>query len=202
MKWLARNWVFVFSILVLFLNVEFVVMPFLVFATGIRGDPFFRIAAFCATAELFYWYFVPLERFREIIVSKAALAVQRPTVAGIIEEFYKRGLAASLIMLVRLVKDTVSDIAGFVAVHVLKITEVNDMDNGKKFRLIMFAAKWGGYAMLYSLMFLLGLGPFGLWIAGLAYSRSRRSFTGILFVAAGNILKTYFWSIAVLHFAP
>ena len=202
MNWLRRNWVFISSALVLFLNVEFVVMPFLVFATGIRGAPFFYIAAICATAELFYWYFVPLERFKEIVASKAILAAQKPTTSEIIKEFYNNGFVAAIVLLIQLIKETGINIARFISGNVLKKTEVNNFIDSKRFRFIFFTIKWGGYALGCSLMFLFGVGPFGLWIMGLTFCRSRRWFTGILFIAAGNILKTYLWSLAFLHYSP
>lgn len=202
MSWLQRNWVFIASAMVLALNVEFVVMPFLVFATGIRGDPFFYIAAVCANIELSYWYLVPLERFKQIVSAKLASTTQKPTVNKVIEEFYNKGFVAAIAVLVQLAKETGINIAGFISEHVLKITEVNNFLDSKKFRFILFTMKFGGYVLGYSLMFLLGLWPFGLWILGLAFCRSRHWLLGILFVAAGNTLKTYLWSLVFLHYIP
>lgn len=202
MKRLARNWVFVSSAFVLFLNVEFVVMPFLVFATGIRGALFFYIAAVCANTELFYWYLVPLERFKQIVSAKLASTTQKPTVNKVIEEFYNKGFVAAIAVLIQLAKEIGINIAGFISGRVLKITEVDNFIDSKKFRFILFTMKFGGYALGCSLMFLFGLGPFGWWILGLAFCRSRRWFVGILFVAAGNTLKTYLWSLAFLHYMP
>ena len=202
MKWLAKNWGFVSSALVLFLNVELVVMPVLVFLTNIRGNLFFYIASICATSEQFYWYWVPLQRFKEAVASKVTLAAQKPTITKIIKEFHERGLAVSVITLARLIENAVSDIARFIANHVLKITEIDNFVKSKKFCLIIFVAKWFGYAGLCGFMFILGCTPGVWWIAGLAYCRSRRWFVGILFLAAGNILKTYYWSLVFLHYYP
>lgn len=202
MNWLKKNWVFITSVMVLALNVEFVVMPNLVIFTHIRGNIFFYIAAICATTELFYWYFVPLQRFKELAALRIVSTIKKPSIGNVIFEFHAKGFIAAILLIAQCIKEVAIDIAGFIANNVLKKTEVNNFLDSKRFRLIIFVMKWGGYFFGYSLMFLLGLGPFGLWVVGLAFCRSRRWFIGILFVAMGNILKTYLWSLAFMHYYP
>ena len=180
-KWLKEKPIR-FAILIGVLNMETVVIPFILKGLlCLSGWPLKSAATLWASAEIVFWYWFAgwaIERIKESKPVREAVAISKENMPEIKDK--KSGIRN--IDLVKKMEEWVNEY----------IIEPFNPENQKARNLFLFI-KGCGYIFGLPVMFIFGLVP-GFWIPALIFCRAISSKTGFAAIVLGNIVKNIFFA--------
>lgn len=180
-EWLKRKPIW-FAILVGILNMELVVIPWMLKGLGgLSGWSLKFAAALWASTEIIFWYWFADWVINEIKKSKPiqeAIAIGKE---GVPEVKDKESVIRRT--------DLVKKIEEWVNRYVI---EPFNPENYKTKKVSLFIISCG-YLLGLSVLFVFGLVPV-LWIPGLVFCRVINSKTGLVAIVFGNMIKNFFFA--------
>lgn len=175
------RWPSVMAIFLFFLNVDYVIMPFLT-GIGISGWSLFWAAAWCATGEVVYWNW-----YSKWLVRNAKTTERYRRVA---REFSRQGLHSQFTVALESSREFLADAWEWFVQRSLEHERVQEPLKNQMLKGADSFIRGTHTFMTYPLMLGLGLCPSG-WAVGIVLERLRPVPGAFAILLAANACKTY-----------
>lgn len=177
---LLQNWRVKLSAVVIVLNLELVVIPWiLIWLFELSGPALRNAAGSWATVEMCWWVYFSGWASREAGKLQQVVGVREAT-SEFVEEVKE---------------DTVVKIEEFIEDHTFRKFDLERLKGSRPYIFSVRIIKAFGYTFGFLFVFFLSAIPFpGVWIPGLAFCRKNNWTFGYFALFTGNFMKNYFYA--------